>query len=112
MSDFGTFLGKIAGKVVNAANGSQELMCLGKCDKITKHISISYADVFLSPDGQGKGEEMFSAIFGTVYDLFPVSGPLISGNPYACICCNKIRLHGGFLSHDWNKNSYLYLKKK
>ena len=112
MSDLGTFLGKVAGKVMNAANSSQELMCLGKCDKITKHISISYADFMLS-DSSGKADEVYSSIMGTCLDLTPALAPLVSGNSYACICCNKIRFHGGALSSQMNENiKDLYLEKK
>jgi hypothetical protein len=110
MSDFGAFLNKVAGKVVNAANSSQELMCLGKCDKITKHISISYADVGLSI---GNENDTMDSFMGTACDLSPLVFPLSVGNPYACICCNKIRYHGGALSSQTNENSKsLYLKKK
>jgi hypothetical protein len=118
MSDFGflgAFAGKVAGKVMNAANSSQELMCLGKCDKITKHISISYADytVLAISSSSGKAGETFMSIMGTYADLFPAIWPLSLGNAYACICCNKIRFHGGALSSQMNENSKdLYLRKK
>ena len=114
MTDFGigTVLGKVAGKVINAANSSQELMCLGKCDKITKHISISYADDFLSDSAQ-TGGDTYNSIAGTYLDLFPAIMPLSAGNPYACICCNKIRYHGGVLSSKINENTkHVYWKKK
>ena len=113
MSDFGflgAFAGKVSGKVVNAANSSQELMCLGKCDKITKHINISYAD---SVTAAGGIEETIGSIVGTLSDLVPAVYPLVIGNPYACTCCNKIRFHGGALSiraNEYHKSSYL--KKK
>ncbi len=113
MSDFGTFAGKVAGKVVNAANSSQELMCLGKCDKITKHISISYADVYMSDSDLLTGNDTVDSIAGTYLDLFPGVGPLSLGNPYACTCCSKIRHHGGILSSQENEsNKSLYLQKK
>ena len=112
MSDFGAFLGKVAGKVVKAANSSQELMCLGKCDKITKHINISYADVFLS-ESSGKIQDTFASIMGLHYDLVPAAWPLMVGNSYACTCCNKIRFHGGILSSQYNENyKTVYLQKK
>ena len=114
MSDFGAFLGKVAGKVMNAANSSQELMCLGKCDKITKHISISYADYELADINSNSNiVDIIESIRGTVYDLVPLVKPLGIGNPYACTCCNKIRLHGGVTSSTINKSTTnLYLKKK
>jgi hypothetical protein len=109
MSDFGGFLNKVAGKVMNAANSSQELMCLGKCDKITKHISISYADVNLSI---GSENDTMHSLDGTINDLNPIM-PLGFGNAYACTCCNKIRFHGGVLSSKINENQKsVYLKKK
>jgi hypothetical protein len=114
MTDFGigTVLGKVAGKVMNAANSSQELMCLGKCDKITKHISISYADLYLSHSIGRVVEDTIDSIGGTIADLMPV-WPLLFGNSYACTCCNKIRWHGGVLSSLLNENSKSsYLKKK
>jgi hypothetical protein len=86
-------------------------MCLGKCDKISKHIGISYADFMLS-GSSGKTEDIFVSITGTINDLTPII-PLGFGNPYACTCCNKIRFHGGVLSSQLNeKYTYLYLKKK
>jgi hypothetical protein len=126
MSDFGflgAFAGKVTGKVMNATNSSQELMCLGKCDKITKHINISYADVELAngiaeacDDSSlkllGKAMDTLGSISGTARDYMPLT-PLALGNPYACICCNKIRFHGGALSSLWNENSEdVYLQKK
>ena len=115
MSDFGflgAFAGKVAGKVVNAANSSQELMCLGKCNKITKHISISYTDAMLSIGSENNNDTMTS-LLGTVVDSLPVGYPVAFGNPYACTCCNKIRFHGGVLSSQLNEdNKYVYLKKK
>ena len=112
MSDFGAFLGKVAGKVVNAANSSQELMCLGKCDKITKHISISYADAYLASGNADLDTDTINSIVGTICDLTPAVVPLSWGNSYACICCNKIRFHGGIVSHIMNKDNSLYLQKK
>ncbi|TRU24380.1 MAG: hypothetical protein EWV80_11255 [Microcystis aeruginosa Ma_QC_B_20070730_S2] len=116
MSDFGigNVVGKVAGKLANAANSSQELMCIGKCGKITKHISIGYADAALSKcshRGRGEGEQVFSSVVGTLGDFFPGS-PLVVGNPYACTHCNKIRVHGGALSDIMNKKLEYYLKKK
>jgi hypothetical protein len=67
MSDFSSVLGKLAGKVMNAANSSEELMCLGKCDKITKHISISYAD-FMLADSSGGLTDTLSSILTSVRD--------------------------------------------
>ena len=117
MSDFGLlspFLGKLAGKVFNGVNSSQELMCLGECDKITKHISISYADYMLAmPSSSGGVEETFCSVAGTANDLMPIVMPLLIGNSYACTCCNKIRFHGGATSSQMNKDHKdLYLKKK
>jgi hypothetical protein len=115
MSDFGLlspFLGKLAGKVFNGVNSSQELMCLGKCDKIIKHISISYADALLS-DCSGQANDIAASILGTAWDLIPAGIPLMLGNSYACVCCNKIRWHGGTLSSQANKrDKSVYLKKK
>ena len=112
MSDFSSVLGKLAGKVMNAANSSEELMCLGKCDKITKHISISYAD-FMLADSSGGLTDTLSSILGTSVDLVPAVLPLTLGNSYACICCSKIRFHGGALSSQMYENiKDLYLEKK
>ena len=94
MSDFGflgAFAGKVTGKVMNATNSSQELMCLGKCDKITKHINISYADVELAngiaeafdslaeacDDSSlkllGKAMDTLGSISGTARDYMPLT---------------------------------------
>ena len=106
MSDFGTFFGKIAGKVVHAANSDRKLKCYG-CDKITSHISISYADVFRSQNG---ADNVWSDALGVTYDLIPVMGPIATfGNPYACNDCKRIRFEGGILSNSLNKSNCHYL---
>ena len=127
MSGFGGFLNKLAGKVMNAANSSQELMCLGKCDKITKHINISYTDYLFACDkalcdssnsendnSENVMETFAVSIGGTVNDLVPLMQTVIGvGNPYACIHCNKIRVHGGLFSiSDNKKTKSVYLQKR
>lgn len=106
MSDFGSFFGKIAGRAVHAANSDRKLKCYG-CNKITNHISISYADAFKAANGAD--ENVFRDAFGVLLDFLPLSGPLFTGSPYACCDCNKIRVEGGIMSNDMNKdlNSYL-----
>ena len=100
MSDFGSFFGKIAGRVVHAANSDRKLKCY-KCNEITNHISISYADAFKAANGD---ENVFRDACGVLMDFLPLSGPLIAGNPYACCACNKIRVEGGIMSNDTNKD--------
>ena len=97
MSDFGAFLGKIAGKVANAANSDRKLKCYG-CDKITGHISISYADFF-----KAKGDSVVGAAVGVTFDLVPAVYPIALGNSYACIDCKRIRFEGGIASNELNK---------
>jgi hypothetical protein len=106
MSDFGAFLGKVAGKVVHAANSDRKLKCDG-CNKITGHISISYADAFKAADDHD--DNVWRDVFGVTMDFIPASGPLGLGNPYACCDCKKIRFEGGILSNDANKGSNVYL---
>ncbi len=106
MSDFGAFFGKIAGKVVHAANSDRKLKCYG-CNKITNHISISYADAFKA--AYDHDDNVFRDACGVVMDFLPLSGPLVAGNPYACSDCKKIRVEGGILSNDTNKDLNTYL---
>ncbi len=95
MGGFGVFLGKIAGKVSNAANSDRKLKCYG-CDKITGHIHISYADAF-------KASGTWDNVFFATFDLVPAVYPITFGNPYACNDCKRIRFEGGVLSNDMNK---------
>ncbi|OBQ19670.1 hypothetical protein [Anabaena sp. AL93] len=101
MSDFGAFLGKIAGKVANAANSDRKLKCYG-CDEITGHISISYADAFKAHGG----DNVFFATVGVAFDLVPAAYPITIGNPYACNDCKRLRFEGGILSNEANKKCY------
>ena len=104
MSDFGAFFGKIAGKVANAANSDRKLKCYG-CDKITGHISISYAYVFTA-----KGSDsVVDAAVGVTFDLVPGVYPIMLGNSYACNDCKRIRFEGGILSNELNTQSPSYL---
>ena len=103
MSDFlSSFLGKIPGKIANAANSDRKLKCYG-CDKITGHISISYADAFKAWNG---GDNVWRDGVGVVFDLLPAVYPIMLGNPYACNDCKRIRCEGGILSNELNKEYY------
>ncbi len=102
MSDFGTLLGKIAGKVVNSANSDRKLKCYG-CDKITGHISISYADVMKAADYDQ--DNVWRDGWGVLGDFTPAT-PIMLGNPYACNDCKRIRFEGGIFSNDQNKDCY------
>ena len=104
MSDFGAFLGKVAGKVSNAANCDRKLKCYG-CNKITNHISISYADAFKAAGS----DNIFFATYGVTMDLVPAAFPITFGNPYACSDCKKIRFEGGIASNATNKDLNIYL---
>ncbi len=103
MSDFGAFLGKIAGKVSNAANSDRKLKCYG-CDKITGHISISYGDVLKASDRHQ--DNVWRDGYGVMADLTPAIWPIILGNSYACNDCKRIRFEGGIASNDQNKYRY------
>jgi hypothetical protein len=108
MSDLGIgqVIGKLAGKIMNAANGDRKLKCYD-CKKITPHIAISYAD-FIRAGGKDNWE---ADIEGVVLDLVPFSGPLLSiGNPYACTCCQRIKVEGGIGSNKCNNGYPRYLK--
>ena len=95
MSDIGTFLGKVAGKVMNAANADKLMKC-ESCDEITKHTCISYSDVT-----RILNEPTTDAI-QTLNDYNPFL-PVSLGNPYACVKCKQIRYEGGVLSNEYNK---------
>ena len=100
MSDFGAFLGKIAGKVANAANSDRKLKCLS-CDKITGHISISYSEFLKAQDSHR--DNILRDGSGVIVDLVPAIWPVILGNSYACNDCKRIRFEGGIGSNDLNK---------
>ena len=100
MSDLGSLLGKIAGKVLNAANSDRSLKCLG-CQEITSHIAISYADYFRSKEDWG----LFDDVLGVVSDINPLN-PTVMGNPYACKKCKRIRCEGGLMSNEFNKSVF------
>jgi hypothetical protein len=75
MSDFGAFFGKIAGKVANVANSDRKLKCYG-CDKITNHISISYADYVKAIDGH---TDVWLEASGVFMDFTPAVWPILAG---------------------------------
>ena len=106
MSDFGAFLGKVAGKVANAANSDRKLKCDG-CNRITNHISISYADALKAVNGHD--DNGFRDAFGVLADFTPATTTLGLGNPYACSDCKKIRYEGGIASNAANKGLNAYL---
>ncbi|MEI6368941.1 MAG: hypothetical protein WCO49_04400 [Nostocales cyanobacterium ELA608] len=100
MSDFGAFFGKIAGKVANAANSDRKLKCYG-CNKITNHISISYADYGKANNHQT--DNVWLQAGGVFMDFTPAVWPIMAGNPYACNDCQRLRFEGGVMSNDMNK---------
>lgn len=114
MSDLGNFLGKVTGKIINIANSDRSLKCL-RCNKITKHVHLSCADVAEASMKAGrkynnKKEPSQAAILGersagVFLDIFPLVPSLIQGNPYACTRCKRIRYEGGITSN--RDNEYL-----
>ena len=105
MSDFGSFLGSITGKVANAASADRKLKCYS-CDKITNHIHISYTDYMKASDYHK--DNAWRDAMGVYADLLPAVWPVMMGNSYACNDCRRIRFEGGVMSNELNK-SYLRL---
>ena len=103
MSDFGSFLGSITGKVANAASADRKLKCYS-CDKITNHIHISYSDVMKAEDKQR--DNGWRDVLGVTMDLIPAAMPITLGNSYACNDCKRIRFEGGMASNGLNKSCY------
>jgi hypothetical protein len=106
MSDFGAFLGKISGKIANVANSDRKLKCYG-CDKITDHITISYADVLKAADNHKN--DVWRDANGIYMDFSLALSPIIIGNPYACNDCKRIRFEGGVMSNTVNDGFPKYL---
>jgi hypothetical protein len=104
MSDFGTFLGKVAGKVMNAANTDCKLKCKS-CDAITEHISVSFLELL---QASGNDSNIVLDTFLVTMEYNPAF-PLILGNPYACVKCKRVRYEGGTFSNQWNKRKRLFL---
>ena len=102
MSDLGSLLGKIAGKVSNAANSDRKLKCSG-CDKITNHITISYSDYIKANNSHR--DNVWRDGLGVVMDFTPAVYPIMFGNPYACNDCKRLRCEGGVMSNDVNKRN-------
>ena len=105
MSDIGTFLGKIAGKIVNVANADRKLPC-PDCKEITDHAAISLHEVVKTDTGYEDSHALYKAmgfVSSTVVDCIPFSFPLTFGNPYACVKCARIQWSGGAMSDHVNK---------
>lgn len=78
---------EILNKILNIGGVKRDLYC-SRCKKYTEHVQVSYADTDSS---------LSIKIMGRFADIVPLM-PTLSGNPFACKSCGKIRYEGGFLS--------------
>ncbi len=102
MSDLGLLLGKISGKLINAANVDRKLRC-ASCKKITEHAALSYSKII------GKDASVWANISTISCDIMQVYLTLFQGNHYACIECSRIQFEGGIFSNHYNQLSPTYL---
>jgi hypothetical protein len=77
-------------KLLNLANTRTRKMRCACQKEFTEHVAVSFADCYRKSQ---KGERFFARIF----DLVPL-WPLLSGNPYACTKCGRVKRDGGLFA--------------
>jgi hypothetical protein len=98
MSNLGNFLSHIGGKVFNFASVSdRNLYCLS-CEKTTSHQAITCIDAVNSQTENDKKSEQIMGLFLGILGEYMPAAPIVSGNPYACYECRRVRFEGGLAS--------------